>query len=224
MQAIDALANRELPAPVMKGHRVGAPHLLHHLPSPRELLELGFPTHPVCPPTKFARQRADWRRRSRPPGGDPPRPESFVRTGRAAGAPPTDTTLACPSYRAIRLASPAYTRAHRTPEESSFVAAHLPRRPAQSEKLEGVFRALRDPHGRPAPGGVGAEVLVASRAANALEGELTWNWTVVIRFPSEEAATAWYDSPEYAPLKTIRTQELTEGGSLALVPGIDGAG
>ncbi len=71
---------------------------------------------------------------------------------------------------------------------------------------------------------VGAEVLVASRAANALEGELTWNWTVVIRFPSEEAATAWYDSPEYAPLKTIRTQELTEGGSLALVPGIDGAG
>ena len=70
---------------------------------------------------------------------------------------------------------------------------------------------------------VGAEVLVASRKANALEGELTWNWTVVIRFPSEAAATAWYDSPEYSPLKKIRTQEVTDGGSLVLAPGFDAA-
>ena len=68
---------------------------------------------------------------------------------------------------------------------------------------------------------VGAEVLAASPAPKVLEGEWAGNWTVVIRFPSMQAAQDWYNSPEYQPLKELRINELTEGGSVALVEGFD---
>ena len=32
---------------------------------------------------------------------------------------------------------------------------------------------------------------------DVLEGDYTSNWTVVIKFPSEAAARAWYDHPDY---------------------------
>lgn len=69
----------------------------------------------------------------------------------------------------------------------------------------------------------GAEILVASPDATPLEGAWSGNWTVVLKFPSLEAARAWYESPEYAPLKRLRMEELTSGGNIALASGFDPA-
>ncbi|MBY0521675.1 MAG: DUF1330 domain-containing protein [Sphingomonas sp.] len=51
----------------------------------------------------------------------------------------------------------------------------------------------------------GAEILVADRATEVKEGagEAV---TVVIKFPSKEAAHAWYDSPEYREILPLRTE------------------
>jgi uncharacterized protein (DUF1330 family) len=68
---------------------------------------------------------------------------------------------------------------------------------------------------------VGAEVKVAAAEAELLEGEWGCNWTVVIKFPSREAATEFYNSPGYKPLKELRINELTNGGSIVLVEGLD---
>jgi uncharacterized protein (DUF1330 family) len=65
----------------------------------------------------------------------------------------------------------------------------------------------------------GGELLVASADALELEGARQGNWRVVIRFPTREQAIAWYESAEYAPLKKLRIESLTNGGNLALVPG-----
>jgi uncharacterized protein (DUF1330 family) len=35
-----------------------------------------------------------------------------------------------------------------------------------------------------------------------------------------EVAQAWYNSPEYQPLKELRIKELTEGGQILLVEGM----
>jgi uncharacterized protein (DUF1330 family) len=58
-------------------------------------------------------------------------------------------------------------------------------------------------------------------APKVLEGEWGGNWTVVIRFPSKVVAEEWYNSPEYQPLKELRIDDLTEGGSVVLVDGFD---
>jgi len=68
---------------------------------------------------------------------------------------------------------------------------------------------------------VGGEVLAASPAPVILEGEGAGKWTVVIRLPSMQAAQDWYQSKEYQPLKELRINELTEGGSVALIGGFD---
>jgi uncharacterized protein (DUF1330 family) len=65
----------------------------------------------------------------------------------------------------------------------------------------------------------GGEFLVASRSAEELEGEWYGNWTVVIRFPSKDAALAFYNSTEYAPLLDARTNKLSNGGNLVIVEG-----
>lgn len=62
----------------------------------------------------------------------------------------------------------------------------------------------------------GAKVLVASPGPTVLEGEWTPTWTVVIEFPDRAAALRWYRSEEYAPLKRLRLEELTSGGTAAL--------
>ena len=36
-------------------------------------------------------------------------------------------------------------------------------------------------------------------------------------------AEAWYNSPEYQPMKDLRINELTEGGSAVFVEGFDPA-
>jgi uncharacterized protein (DUF1330 family) len=67
----------------------------------------------------------------------------------------------------------------------------------------------------------GGQFLVASRDARAAEGQWDGNWTVVIRFPSTETAVAFYDSEDYAPLRALRIDELTEWANVAIVPGLD---
>jgi len=68
---------------------------------------------------------------------------------------------------------------------------------------------------------MGAEIQVASAAAEILEGGWDCNWTVVIRFPSKEKAAEFYNSPAYLPLRKLRINELTDGGSLVIVEGFD---
>jgi uncharacterized protein (DUF1330 family) len=55
----------------------------------------------------------------------------------------------------------------------------------------------------------GGEFLVAGRGGKLIEGTLTAN-TVVLKFPSMEALQAWYDSPEYTEIISLRTDN-TEG-------------
>ena len=49
----------------------------------------------------------------------------------------------------------------------------------------------------------GAEVLVADYETQALEGQKR-SVCVVLKFQSEAAALAWYNDPDYAPVKKIR--------------------
>jgi uncharacterized protein (DUF1330 family) len=59
----------------------------------------------------------------------------------------------------------------------------------------------------------GAEVVVADAAPAALEGAP--RMTVVLRFPSEHAARAFYDDPAYVPVEEIRLKT-TRNGSIVL--------
>lgn len=56
----------------------------------------------------------------------------------------------------------------------------------------------------------GVEVLVADRNARALEGD-AHSMYVVLRFESDEAALAWYNDPEYAPVRKIRLDASNNG-------------
>ena len=67
----------------------------------------------------------------------------------------------------------------------------------------------------------GAEVLVASADAETFEGDWPGNWTVVVKFSSAEAATSWYNSEEYSPLKAARIEQLSNSGSVVMVPGFN---
>ena len=69
----------------------------------------------------------------------------------------------------------------------------------------------------------GAELIGGDPAPVVLEGTWDWNWTTIIRFPGVEAARAWYESPEYAPLKKARREQLAQGGNLVLVASFDPA-
>ena len=70
---------------------------------------------------------------------------------------------------------------------------------------------------RPMLAAHGAEVLAVDRESEVIEGEAEHN-TVVIRFPSKEAARAFYESPEYKEIAHLRTDN--SDGFLALVEGI----
>ena len=63
----------------------------------------------------------------------------------------------------------------------------------------------------------GAEVLVVDRESEVVEGEAGHN-TVVIRFPSKEAARAFYSSPEYREIAHLRTDN--SDGFLVLTEGV----
>ncbi|MCP4408259.1 MAG: DUF1330 domain-containing protein [Gammaproteobacteria bacterium] len=51
----------------------------------------------------------------------------------------------------------------------------------------------------------GGKILVATPTVENLEGEWAGNWTVVVEFPSEEAAlTDWYNSEAYVEVHKLR--------------------
>jgi len=71
----------------------------------------------------------------------------------------------------------------------------------------------------------GGEMIAGSPSPTLLEGDWDGNWAAVLRFPNKEAGMAWYDSPEYRPLRQLRIDELTEpGGRVMLVEAFDPAG
>jgi uncharacterized protein (DUF1330 family) len=55
-----------------------------------------------------------------------------------------------------------------------------------------------------------AKIIVAAYERAAHEGEPA-NVNVVLEFESEEAALAWYNDPEYAPVKQIRLDSTKNG-------------
>lgn len=66
--------------------------------------------------------------------------------------------------------------------------------------------------------GTGAKVLVATPAVDTLEGEWNGNWTVVIEFPSEEAAmNDWYNSDAYKDVRELR-YATTSLGNMIIAP------
>ncbi|MCU1492242.1 MAG: hypothetical protein JWO62_6 [Acidimicrobiaceae bacterium] len=52
----------------------------------------------------------------------------------------------------------------------------------------------------------GGEIAVARGNVHALEGDWEPMAVTILRFESREALMAWYDSPEYAPLKQMRLE------------------
>ena len=62
------------------------------------------------------------------------------------------------------------------------------------------------------------EALVGTTKAEVLEGEQFGNWTVILKFPSQELAYACINSEEYAPIAKKRIDELQNGGNVLMVP------
>jgi uncharacterized protein (DUF1330 family) len=65
----------------------------------------------------------------------------------------------------------------------------------------------------------GGRIVVASNDAQILEGEPDGTRTIVLEFPSVEAARGWYDSPEYAGPKALRLRATS--GIALLAQGLD---
>ena len=64
----------------------------------------------------------------------------------------------------------------------------------------------------------GGRFLVRGGAVEALEGDAIPKRVVVLEFPDAERARAWWNSPEYAPLKTLRKR--ASRGTLYFVAGV----
>ncbi len=60
----------------------------------------------------------------------------------------------------------------------------------------------------------GAERVVVDRACDPLEGS-AGQVTVVLRFATKAAATAWYQSPEYQAIVHLRTDNTDGVGAIA---------
>lgn len=63
----------------------------------------------------------------------------------------------------------------------------------------------------------GAQFVVRGGALTVLEGEWPHERTVIIEFPSREAAEGWYASPAYQQIIGLRKNSST--GSLVIVDG-----
>ncbi len=59
----------------------------------------------------------------------------------------------------------------------------------------------------------GADVLVATGSARTIEGAAAAH-TVVLRFPSEQAFSDWYDGEDYAPLLALRLATTANGSAV----------
>ena len=63
------------------------------------------------------------------------------------------------------------------------------------------------------------ELLAVDEAVKELEGSWDYTRTVILRFPDEAAARAWYDSADYQALAQHRFAAST--ANLAIVKGLD---
>ena len=68
----------------------------------------------------------------------------------------------------------------------------------------------------------GGEALVVDGNSCVMEGDAP-HQSVVVKFPSVEAAKGFYNSPEYQAIRHLRTDHST-GGSLVIVEGVEGPG
>ena len=64
----------------------------------------------------------------------------------------------------------------------------------------------------------GGRYHVVASDVEVLEGEWQPGSLVIFAFPSREDARAWWDSPEYAPLKALRQD--TAAYNIVLAPGV----
>jgi uncharacterized protein (DUF1330 family) len=64
----------------------------------------------------------------------------------------------------------------------------------------------------------GGRFLVRGGAVEGLEGDMIPKRVVVLEFPNAERAHAWWNSSEYAPLKTLRNE--ASRGTLYFVAGV----
>ena len=64
----------------------------------------------------------------------------------------------------------------------------------------------------------GGRYIARGGAAEGLEGGYAPKRVVILEFPSMERAKAWWDSPEYRPLRALRQR--ASRGDLLLVEGL----
>ena len=86
------------------------------------------------------------------------------------------------------------------------------------------YQAYMEKYGKPVTQlliDAGAEILVASRKGEILEGEWSGNWTVITKFPNVESAKSWYNSKEYSLFKEMRVEELINSGNIILLPSLN---
>lgn len=62
------------------------------------------------------------------------------------------------------------------------------------------------------------KILVATSEVEQLEGEWVGNWTVILEFPNENAAKAWYDDPAYVEARPLRV-ETSHASHMVFAPG-----
>lgn len=67
--------------------------------------------------------------------------------------------------------------------------------------------------------GYGGRYLVRGGKAELREGDWTPHRILVLEFPTMEQAIAWYESPEYAPIKALRLANATS--DLLFVEGVE---
>jgi uncharacterized protein (DUF1330 family) len=67
--------------------------------------------------------------------------------------------------------------------------------------------------------GAGGRFVIVGGDGLALEGELTTSRTILIEFPTRQAALDWYSSEEYTAIKKIR--EKAASGNLYVLDGTD---
>ncbi|MET0519954.1 MAG: DUF1330 domain-containing protein [Burkholderiaceae bacterium] len=80
---------------------------------------------------------------------------------------------------------------------SAYILANVQvSNPAQYEEYKKLSSAAMQAHG--------AEVCVRGGAVEVLEGDWTPERVVLLKFPSVEAAHAFYDSPEYGRARAAR--------------------
>lgn len=62
------------------------------------------------------------------------------------------------------------------------------------------------------------KLLAATKNGVTVEGQEDGNWTVLIEFETGKDAFDFYASEEYAPLKKLRLEELTDGALAVSFP------